>query len=192
MRPMTSTSAAFMSVPIAKVSRIWLPPALALPWISSTPARPCRTCSCGSSNSASTSSGEAPRQVVLMERVGRSTSGNNCKGSCFKLNVPNGHTSTTVTATAIGLRIAPSMRRIRALPESRTGALDRTRWSRFMRLRRSEAKSRSGEAMARVLRALLSGCARIGVPTMQRLIERPHVNSGVPRRACGGLYLERF
>jgi hypothetical protein len=66
MRPMTSTSADFMSVPIANVRNTWLPPELALPLTSSTPGRPCSTCSCGSSSSASTSSGEAPRQLVKM------------------------------------------------------------------------------------------------------------------------------
>ena len=86
MRPMTSTSADFMSVPIANVRKTWLPPEFALPLTSSTPGKPCSTCSCGSSSSASTSSGEAPRQFVKMEIVGRSMSGNSCSGSCFRLS----------------------------------------------------------------------------------------------------------
>ena len=83
MRPITSTSADFMSVPIANVRKTWLPPEFALPLTSSTPGRPCSTCSCGSSSSASTSSGEAPRQLVKIEMVGRSMSGNSCSGSCL-------------------------------------------------------------------------------------------------------------
>ena len=58
-----------------------LPPEFALPSISSTPGRPCSTCSCGSSNCASASSGDAARQPVKIEMFGRSMSGNSCSGS---------------------------------------------------------------------------------------------------------------
>jgi len=101
---MTSTSAFFMSVPIAKVRLMLLPPVPALPSSSSRPGRPCNTCSCGSSSSDSTSIGEAARQPVLIEICGRSMSGNSCSGNSRRLSRPNTHTINTVTPTATGLR----------------------------------------------------------------------------------------
>jgi hypothetical protein len=116
MRPITSTRAAFMSVPIENVRLMKLPPEFALPSISSTPGSPCSTCSCGSRSCASASSGEAARQPVKIEMFGRSMSGKSCSGSLERLNAPNRQISATVTATAIGLRMDAAIRRIAALP----------------------------------------------------------------------------
>ena len=117
IRPITSTSADCMSVPMAKVRLMKLPPELALPSISSTPGRPCRTSSCGSSSSASVSSGDAARQPVKIEIFGRSMSGKSCRGRRPRLMDPNRQIRSTTTPTAIGLRIDALISRMTCTPK---------------------------------------------------------------------------
>ncbi len=114
--PITSTIAFFMSVPIANVRLMKLPPEPALPSSSSMPGRPCSTCSCGSSSSDSTSSGEAARQLVWIEICGRSISGKSCSGNSRRLRKPKIATRTTTMPTATGFLSEASMIFMRATP----------------------------------------------------------------------------
>ena len=104
-RPITSTSAFFMSVPSVKRRFTCAAPAKALPSISSTPGIPCMTFSRGSSSSDSTSSGDAVRQPVWMDSSGRLMSGNSCNGRRLRLRSPSRPRNTAMTITPIGLRL---------------------------------------------------------------------------------------
>ena len=105
MRPITSTSAFFMSVPSAKRSFTCAWPGKALPSISSTPAMPCKTLSSGSRSSDSTSSGDAVRQPAWIESSGLLMSGKSCSGRRPRLKRPTRPTNTAMTMTPIGLRL---------------------------------------------------------------------------------------
>jgi hypothetical protein len=103
MRPMTSTSAAFMSVPIANVRK----------YVRCRRSWRCRDLlHAGQAlqhlllrleQLASTSSGEAPRQLVKIEIVGARCRENSCKGSCFRLSRPNREISTNRGADRDGI-----------------------------------------------------------------------------------------
>ena len=186
MRPITSTSAAFMSVPIENVRLMKLPPEFALPSISSTPGRPCSTCSCGSSSCASASSGEAARQPVKIEMFGRSMSGKSCSGSFIRLIAPKRQISATVTATAIGLRMEAAISRMAALPRPSVGrhaigASYRSDAARVMRVPRAAAK-RAGPTPNR---ATLRGCANDAAEWRHRAGRRlSHPRSDIRGERC--------
>jgi hypothetical protein len=55
--------------------------------------------------------------LVKIAMVGRSMSGNSCRGKCFRLSTPNREISKTVTPIATGLRMAPAMMRTGELPD---------------------------------------------------------------------------
>ena len=90
-------------------------PRWALETMRLTPGSPRSTFSCGSTISASTSSGAAARHAVRMVISGRSTSGVSCTGRRERLSPPNSATSITATSVAVGLESAS---RVQLMPEA--------------------------------------------------------------------------